>query len=400
MAKTTANTISRIDQFIGDTSTDSVSQADRFRAISVATQELLHEFGFDMTNKTLTIDYFDTINYYDISSDAPTFTEPADLRVTTEDGHVLPFTRKTPREMATEVNIPEDYAFGIERRDAKTFLAISYPSQYDAVALHNADSLTANGTWSADTSTSDATNLTADTNEFRQGSGSLNFDIDVSQSGNDRATISNSDMTAVDLTTHEDLSSFICDIYIPDVTDFTGITVYWGSDSSSYWSGSATTDVFGATWLDGWNRAKVDWADTTKTSTPTVSATDYLRLDFDYAVGQGDDTDFRVDNILMVRPEKLKFYYNSWIVGTNTGGTDITEFGATNDIPFYSGQYDSVDNYVAMRAAAILSQQMGLRDDADELNRDANLEKTKLSRLFPTHRITETKSFKVKSLNW
>ena len=44
MAKTVADTISRLDHFIGDTSTDSVTAAERRLAISEATQEILTEF--------------------------------------------------------------------------------------------------------------------------------------------------------------------------------------------------------------------------------------------------------------------------------------------------------------------------------------------------------------------
>jgi len=397
MATTLATIESRTNQAIRDTTTNSISAADRLRAYSISVQDLMSEWGFGLTQKKYTLPYFDTVNTYNITSATTKFLEPIDIR---KDDQTEPFHRKSAREVNIEIDSPEEPSFAVERLDNRIDLLISYTSKYSATTLHNCDSLTANGTWSADTTNSDATNLTLDTVEYKQGSGCLNFDADVSQSANNRSTISNSDMDEIDLTDDENLSSLLARIYVLDVTNFTSITAYWGSSSTAYWSASVTTDILGAAWVDGWNRIKINWADASKTGSPDVSAINYLRFDYNYAAEQADTTDFRLDEVLMVRPENLYLHYNSWQIGTTTAGVGLTEFAATSDIPFYSGMYDFFDNYVSMKSAAILFRQMGLTQDANDMETLSAIEKKKLIKIFPPVRLEVAKSFKVKGLNF
>ena len=52
----------------------------------------------------------------------------------------------------------------------------------------------------------------------------LRLNIGVSQSGNNRATIENSTMDSEDLTDDRNVSSWVLDIKIPDVTNITSVT--------------------------------------------------------------------------------------------------------------------------------------------------------------------------------
>ena len=78
------------------------------------------------------------------------------------------------------------------------------------------------------------TNLTLDTEEFNTGSGSFNFDVDVSQSGNNKATIYNDNLNDEDLSDDVNLASWLIDVKIPDITYTSSWTIRWGSDSSNY----------------------------------------------------------------------------------------------------------------------------------------------------------------------
>ncbi len=410
LSDTVADIVTQVDRHLGDAGTLAVSAADRADAITQATVEMMNEGIFpDFFTSTFVLSYFDTLNYYDLmSSSAPDFMHASDVRVEDEQNHILPFAYKSPNELALEINSFEEDAFTIERRDRLTYLGIVHNSKYTARVVNDCDSLTTPGTWAADNTNSDAENLTLDGNEFKEGDGSLNFDVDVSDSANNRATLENTGATAIDMTDDEDLSSFLMWVYLPDVDltddgtlEFTSVTFYWGSDSSNYWSRVETVDAFGATFKDGWNRMKFDWPDATKTGTPAVAAIDYFRVDFNYAAGQTDDTDFRLDDIIIVRPEKLKFFYQTWAIGVTSASdsTKVYDFASTN-VPWWDGIYDYLSIYVALRAAGILFEQIRDFPKAAEKNAQATKELEKIKRKFPSRRKKEVKNFKAHGLSW
>lgn len=397
MSVTLANLITNLNTYLGDTTTDRIADVERYEALTEATVWLQEELGNDHMISTSDINYYDTLNYYKITSSVPDLLETADLRRAVGDNTVS-FSTKSSREMSEEIaNGSQESAFGIERRDADTYLVINHNSKYIANSIASFDSTTADGgTWVADTTNSDATNVTADTNEFTQGAGSLNFDITVAQSGNNRATISNTAVNSKDLSDYENLAAFLIDVYIPDTTYFSSVTLYWGSSSSAYWSLTATTDASGGTMVSGWNTLKFTWSSATKTSTPTASAINYYRIDINYSASQGNATDFRIDNLRVVRPEVLKLYYQAWIVGTNNSGTSITAFTATNDVPFFSAKYDQYKYAVAHQAASILFYS-ALR----MLNQGSSEEKAAIKaldrarKIIPQSITKEVKSFKI-----
>lgn len=399
MAVTVATIISRVDQLIRDSSTNSVSQADRLRAISMASQELMVEWGFDLSSKSYTLNYFDTVNYYDVTGILTNFADIIDIR-RKESEHEEQFHKKSPDELAVEVNLPEDFSYTVERYDTNVFLGLSYQSKYTATTIHDCESLTSNGTWTLDTTNGDGTNLELDDSEFEVGTASIKFDADVSQTAFNRVRIYNSGITSLDLSDDEGLSSVILRVYIPDATDFTSVTAYWGSSSSNYWSAAATTDINSNSFSDGWNRIKIDWSAATATGSPDSSAVDFIQLDLNYAAGYTDQTGFRIDDILVVKPEKLKLLYQSWTVGTSNSGTPLSEFAATDDVPFWSGQYDFINNFIAMKAASILFRQMDLQSDANNMESLASIEKNRIKKMFPARKSKEVRNFKVKGLSW
>lgn len=402
MAITEASLETNFNTYIGDTTTDRVSAAERLQFATEATVWLQEELGNDYMNKTYALSYFDNIHYYKITSAVASLLEGADLR-RYEEEQGLPFTHKSPRELASEIGEKfGESSWAIERRDSNWYLVVNHDSKYSPRLVSALDSTSADGgTWAVDATNSDATNLTVDTVEFKQGAASFNFDITVSQSGNNRATIQNSTLTAMDLSKSENLDSWIFWAYIPDVTNFTGFTLYWGSSSTSYWSASVTTDAYGAAWVAGWNRVKVNWADATATSSPDATAIDFIRFDFNYGAGQGDDTDFRIDDLTLVRPEPLTFHYTSWYVGTNNSGTALTAFTATTDVPFFSGQYDQYKYAVAHKMASIAFYgplQNDQRGGAEEVLAIRALNRAR--KLVPSSVTKETRSLKVHGLNF
>jgi len=399
MATTVSSIQSSVNQYIRDTSTDSISANDRLRAISEAVKKLATEVAFDYQKRTLTIPYLDTINDYNITALAPDLGDVADMYFASG-SRQLNFSRKNPREIRSDIDNGEEIpSFAIDIDNGDTILYINHTSKYGSKILHSCESLTDNGTWTADTTNGDATNLTEDSVEYKVGNGSINFDIDVSQTANNKAVIYNSDMTAIDLSDDEDLSSALLWVYIPDTTYTSSVTLYWGSSTSAYWFGTATTDYMGNAFSDGWNRIKVDWSDTTAVGTPDSSAIDYLQVDINFTASQGDDTDYRINDFRMARPENITLQYHSEYIGTSSAGVYLSDFTATSDIPIYSGVYDNFNVYVAHEAASIIFFQMGLQQDGTTQAQLAQIELQKLKKKFPSSSLKSRENFKV-NLKW
>ena len=125
-----------------------------------------------------------------------------------------------------------------------------------------------------------------------------------------------------------------------------------------------------------------------------------IGADYNYGGGQGDDTDFRIDNLRLVRPENLTFHYLSWNVGTDTSGADITVFGATTDVPYFSGQYDQYKYAVAHKASAILFRALRLREEAQFEENEADEAMRRAKGIHPSSKVEEVKSFKIRGVRF
>jgi len=393
---TVATIQTELNSSIGDTSTDRISAAERLQAISEACIWVQEELANDLQNYTYSLDYYDTINYYKVTSDIADLLEGGDLR-REKDKQLQSFTHKSSREMAEDIAQGSgESSWTIERKDTDTYVGVNHHSTYGSIQIGTLDSTTADsGTWTIDTTNSDATNLTSDTTEFKQGAGCLNFDIDVSQSANNRATIINSTYGSMDWSSSEDLTAIVLRAYIPDVTDFTSFTVFWGTDSSNYWSATTTTDINSTAWVDGWNRFKVEWEDATATGSPDSSDIGWLRVDFNYGAGQGDDTDYRLDDWKLIKPENLTFHYITWKVGVDNADADIFKFAATTDVPYFSGMYDNIMYPVAHKAASIIFRNLRLKEESAFELSEADKALTRIRKLIPSSRAPEVKNFKV-----
>jgi len=170
-------------------------------------------------------------------------------------------------------------------------LRISADIDSRQVTLHEMDSITSNGTWVA---SGDASNLTVDYNESINGAASLNFDIGGSTTTS--GLLTNSTLTAVDLTLYENQQLFVW-VYIPTTTDLTSFKLRWGSSASDYWEATATTNNEGTSFYTGWNLLRFAWP-STDTGTPIITAVDYLRLEIVKGASLPASTDWRVDWIV------------------------------------------------------------------------------------------------------
>jgi hypothetical protein len=397
---TDVNTIQgKVNGYIRDTTNMSVTASDRLSAISQAVQDIMNELGLDHMVKTWKFSYLDGIHYYYTSVLLPDFMQAMEVRRREGDNYP-PFTYRDNKKFVTELSDGStDDSYTIEVKDGKTFLGVNHVSDFPAIVLHDCETYNGNGTWVADTSASDANTVDTDTVETTTGTGSVKFNVTVSQSGNNRATISNSTMGHINLTDHLNVSTIVADIYIPNETYISSGTLYWGNDSSNYYTNSAVKDIYGSTLSVGWNTIGVAWNGATQVGTVDVTQIGYLRYDLNYSASQTDMTGCRIDNIRSIRPENLYLYYESSAVGYTNTGTSLSAFASTTDVPFYSGIYDYFDNIVARRAAAILFDQMGMKNDYTSQMQEYMKGIRSIKTRFPHSTSKEVKTFRVSGNN-
>lgn len=397
MALAISDIITSFNTYLGDSSTDRVSAVERLNYVTEAVIWLQEELKNDHQVRTYDLNYIDTVNYYQVTTPLADLLDGADLRRRIGE-NFQSMTHKSSRELAEEVaqSVTGDDSWAIERRDSDIFLVVNAIPKNRAIVIDDFDSGVTN--WTADTTTSDATNITADPNEFFTGHQSLNYDIDVSQSVNNRATITSTDIF-LDLSTLEDTGVFLLDAYIPSATYTSSFTLRWGTDSSNYWTTTVTTDIDGNALEDGWQVLAFDWSQATKVGTVDSSSVEYFRIDINYTASQADDTDYRYDGFRVAKPELLTFYYVSFVVGTTSLGVDLLKFAATTDIPYFSGKYDQYKPAVSHMAASIAFDNLRLKDEAIKEESRAIKALDRARRIFPQSITKEVKSFKVRGNN-
>lgn len=403
---TTAGAIKTLfNTYTGDSTNDRLSDTQKYNYITEATAWLQEELGNEHMMASYNLDYLDGVHKYKITTDVADLLVGADLR-REEDFQYEAFTRKSPREIHEDIaqGSPES-SWAVDRYDDDAYLVINHDSRYIATEVIRAGETSENnGTWTAD---ADATNLTSDTNEFKEGVASLNFDLDVSADAANTATVYIADIDSENFSTVEDLGSFLLWVYIPDVTYTTSVSLQWSSDAagtpgtiSNYWTSTQTTDYEGNAFANGWNRVKFDWDTSTMTGSPDASAVVYFQVDIDYGASQADDTDYRINSLQMVRPEKLTFYYVSYNVGKDSGASDITVFTADTDVPFFSGKYDQYKHVVAHKAASLaFYSALRLRTEGAQEEAEAIKALDRYRKNFESSKVRESKNFKVKGIN-
>lgn len=403
MALTLADIIVEFDKRVGDESTDRISTAERYDYFTQSVAWLKERTLNDHSVNKYDFNYYDTLHYYKVTTVLDDLLEGNAMTTKMLQDAGQPFTRKSAEELRAEIGYDfMESSYSIERRNGDAYLVVNHDSKYRALLASSCDSLTGDGdTWEVDSTNSDATNLSVNTEDYTQGTGSFSFDLDVSQSGNNKGTIFNDGLTSEDLSDEKDITTWLIDVRIPDATYVSSYTFAWGNDSSNYYSVTSTTDANGNAFVDDeWITLSFDWNGATETGTVDDTAIDYIAVTVNYTASQGDDTSFKVDNIRLVRPEKLQFHYTSWSVGKDTNGTDILEFSASTDVPYFSGQYDQYKYATAYYAAAMAFRDMRLFDEADRAEVDAERAINRIDNLIPKSVTRETKSFKPKGISW
>lgn len=158
------------------------------------------------------------------------------------------------------------------------------------------------------TGSDDAASVAVNTGEFQSGSSSVGFDIDVSASGNDYATLTYSSSTQADLSSYTDTGNFELTLNIPDVYYIDSIDFRIGNDSSNYYGYTFSGNYEGRNLENGYNLLSVAWSDTTETGTVNDAQIDYCYIRINYSSSAIDIDDCFVDTIQWVNEYTVRNY--------------------------------------------------------------------------------------------
>jgi len=382
---TLSDILNNVNTYIGDSSTDRLSDSDRYQAATEATAWLLEELGNEHMVDRAEIEFLPTVTWYKMDNLTPYLLTAGQLRFKEDEEH-NDFTRVEARDLSAMTQNRNAYA--IERFNEDAYLGItipdsaSYPHK-DLIAFNSDDGLTYTGT--------NATNITEESNAVR---------FDMTASGPTVTGISTT-TDSIDLTTFEDLGVLVFELEIPDMEDITSVSIKFGDDlSTDYWLGTATQDINGNTLVEGVNTIKIKWSDLTVVGTPDVATITEWSILINHDTGKPLAEGFKLSDLRITTPIYLNFKYIFYRVGKNTSGTDIIEFGASTDVPFFVARYPQYRYAVAHKAAGVLYRSLQLFDNARAEDREAVQALTRYRKNFSGERDMANSTFKVAGINF
>lgn len=378
--------LNNTNTYIGDSSTDRLSDTERYQAATEATAWLLEELGNEHMVDRAEIEFLPTVTWYKMDSLTPYLLTAGQIRFKEEDDHKDDFTRLEARDLAqTNKN---KFAYAIERFDGDSYLGINIPlsSKYphsDLIAMDKNDGLTYTGI--------NATNITGEANAIRW---------DMAATGptvSGLSTVSDS----ISISTYENLGVFIFEIEIPDISDVTSVSLKFGDNlTTDYYLGTVTQDVNGNPLIAGVNTIKVKWEDLTLVGTPDLDAVVAWSILINHDTGKAVAEGFKFSDLRIANPVYLNFKYIFYRVGKDASDADLIEFSAGTDIPFFIDRYPQYRFAVAHKTASILYRSLRLFEEAKGEDTEAIISLRRFRKNFSAERDTGSSAFKVAGVSF
>lgn len=261
--------------------------------------------------------------------------------------------------VATAPSVISEYA-------NRFFLNAGYQTGATYTTLHAMDTYDGDGTWAG---TNDATTVATDASTYKEGTGSVSFTVDVSNSTSNKATLTNSTFTSVDISSNDlNDGGIILWAYLTDATEIRSFEVLFGSDSSNYYSAkSYAKDVQGFNYKDGWNRIFIPTINRRTTGTPDMTAVDYLQVNIEFDSSEADQTSCRIDNIQYVDK-----YIEYWYARKSSDmSADSDESVIDSE---YQYVYETYAEYKALRIVPGMEQRANLKLDEAKMYKNTMLD--------------------------
>lgn len=226
-----------------------------------------------------------------------------------------------------------------------------------------------------------------DNTNFREGSGSLRFNItDVTN----QTTITRTLTSTVDISDYVNLGYVFSQMYMP--TAISSVSIRYGNDASNYYEiSTVTTDFTGASYKTGWNVIGFDMQNAVETGSVDDDNIDYFQIIIDNT--GVTDTNFRVDGLYFRLGTNYRLPYNSRNVVESASGSGIYQEAVTDGTNVILWEYAFQD--LLQWKAAELAAMFKFRDqDLVEYCREAyNMDLIDFNNRFPSNEALISNSY-------
>jgi len=314
--------------------TGSVPKADQLEIIHSMLRRLRRKFDIPTSEIVTQQDVFSGVQEYAYPTGAKDI-------LTLRDNYKIQdntsFSRVTEEVFWRDMNSGNKLSESRNGQTRTLLIDLQYP-QTNYVILNSCESYDGDGTWTADTTNSDAANVATNNLRTRYNNGSVSFDIDVSQSANNYAEVYVTGRTKnISVDSLDDVGVLFVWVYFPSTPTYvSSIRSRWGNDSSNYFEVTATTNWDGGSFGQGWNLVGFDWQDATETGTVDTANVDYLNFRFTYTASQTDVCGILLSLVVMRERRLLNLHYaTDYLVVDDDETTLKEEFTDTSDTSSY-----------------------------------------------------------------
>jgi len=348
-------TVNDIYQLVKDYSRNTnLDESQAIRAINSACDFVFTQFGLPSQEKEYEFDFDEDQLTYSLPD---SFGEAISLRF--KDDSLNKYGRFSMRpveylyERANKIS-KDTRLFGI---DSATGTWRLWVLGMNSISKLQIDSFDSNNSinWTA---SNDAENISDDTNTYKEGNGSMAFDINPAVSGLNRATLTRTNQS-FDLKPYQDIGHFKCWVYLPNVTNFTSISFSWGSSASDYYKQTVTTQEDGTAFTVGWNKVDFPWKGAIQVGSPNLYGINRIWFDFDYTAAYTGGVNYRIDYLRINVPDTMILTYYIKYKGTDSGGTTYLENFTSLTDKLLIGNFDvGLTNLIAIYASLLIKPQL------------------------------------------
>jgi len=231
-------------------------------------------------------------------------------------------------------DVIKEYALALSKEDR--YLRVS-PNWYDFTPLADTSGFQILG---------DTTNLVFDSYNFQNGSGSIEFDSDVSIAAGYAGiyTLTGTTSNISDYVTDGALEAWV---YLPQTAGVTGITVRAGNDITNYYTAIATAQYDETEFEAGWNFISLSISDCTMTGVvDPYSFGSYVYLTVNYGALMTDRSDFRFGGMLFQQESRTRNYKSYSVeLSVSDNHYDIDRANCSLSVLAYEGVAESTGDY-------------------------------------------------------